>query len=130
MLPPREAQPCIGYVPVEADPHITAGLPMDTYELESCPISGFMISAHKTGSPDSFCWQVWSRLVTALLGPPSLWRCHGINAAAPCACAQVCSPSMRCEGTLEPYGYLRLKRQVTPDGSAHELATPTLSQLT
>lgn len=58
MLPPREVQPTIGYVPVEADPYVTAGLPMDTYELESCPISGFMISAHKAGTPDSFCWQV------------------------------------------------------------------------
>jgi hypothetical protein len=80
-LPPREAQPTIGYVPVETEPHVSVGLPVDVYELEACPISGFMMSAHKSGTPDSFCWQV-------------------------------CSHSLRTESGLEPYGFLRLKRQV------------------
>eukprot|EP00898_Chlorokybus_atmophyticus_P001350 jgi/Chlat1/2215/Chrsp17S02775 len=53
-LPPRDAQPTLGYTAVDSDPFIPPNFPFDKYEVESSPLLGFLLSA-KQGT----CWQLF-----------------------------------------------------------------------
>ncbi|KAH9549722.1 hypothetical protein CY35_10G033700 [Sphagnum magellanicum] len=53
---PREAHPVIAYKPMDADPYIPSNFVFDKYEIESNPITGFLLKA-VTGA----CWQVYIR---------------------------------------------------------------------
>eukprot|EP00232_Nephroselmis_pyriformis_P001819 CAMPEP_0182909606 /NCGR_PEP_ID=MMETSP0034_2-20130328/35847_1 /TAXON_ID=156128 /ORGANISM="Nephroselmis pyriformis, Strain CCMP717" /LENGTH=498 /DNA_ID=CAMNT_0025045873 /DNA_START=57 /DNA_END=1549 /DNA_ORIENTATION=- len=57
-LPSREAQPTISFLPIEADPYIPPGFPVDKYDLEEVPMTALM-SAAAQGSERGACWQVF-----------------------------------------------------------------------
>ncbi|KAK9820221.1 hypothetical protein WJX72_007615 [[Myrmecia] bisecta] len=80
VLPARQAQPCISYLPVDVEPYVPSGFPVDVFEVEACPILGFMMSGTRKGAPDSFAWQVYMQNSKGDSGPG------------------------------DPFGFLRLKR--------------------
>jgi integrator complex subunit 6 len=56
VVPPREPHPVIAYKPMDADPYIPSNFVFDKYEIESNPITGFLLKAQMGA-----CWQVYIR---------------------------------------------------------------------
>ncbi|CAI5944833.1 unnamed protein product [Closterium sp. NIES-64] len=53
IFPPRDPHPVITYRAVDTDARVPPGIPVDKYEIEGCPILGFLSKAGP-----NVCWQV------------------------------------------------------------------------
>ncbi|CAI7772800.1 unnamed protein product [Closterium sp. NIES-54] len=53
LFPPRDPHPVLTYRAVDIDARVPPGIPVDKYEIEGCPILGFLSKAGP-----NVCWQV------------------------------------------------------------------------
>ncbi|CAI5988598.1 unnamed protein product [Closterium sp. NIES-65] len=85
IFPPRDPHPVITYRAVDTDARVPPGIPVDKYEIEGCPILGFLSKAGP-----NVCWQV-------RLGQVGCWSAQA-GAARDTGRQSACVGRCSCEG--------------------------------